>query len=105
MLALKTVQFKTSQLFVLFVPSDKQDVPLPMREGAHASSRHSHDVDPSCRQRQGPLAVEQGAACVGLAAHGLRGFQFRFTGGDGCVQLHLSSVNHIEHEAYADDDL
>lgn len=42
---------------------------------------------------------------VGGGAVHVRGLQLHLAGGDGCVELHLSPVHHVEHQADADDDL
>lgn len=41
---------------------------------------------------------------AGGAVH-VRRLQLHLAGGDGCVELHLSSVHDVEHQADADDDL
>lgn len=69
-----------------------------------ARSGASHDVD-SASRRHGPLGVERGAARVGLPTLPRGALQFRLTRCDSCVQLHLGSMDHVKHEAYADDDL
>lgn len=35
----------------------------------------------------------------------MRGLELHLAGGDGGVELHLSPVHHVEHQADADDDL
>lgn len=42
---------------------------------------------------------------TGGGAVGVRGLELHLAGGDGGVELHLSPVHHVEHQADADDDL
>lgn len=42
---------------------------------------------------------------VGGGAVHVGRLQLHLAGGDGCVELHLSPVHDVEHQADADDDL
>lgn len=42
---------------------------------------------------------------IGGGAVHVRGLELHLAGGDGCVELHLSPVHHVEHQADADDNL
>lgn len=55
----------------------------------------------SCR----PLAAVGEAAVIGGGAVHVRRLQLHLAGGNGCVELYLSPVHDVEHQADADDDL
>lgn len=67
-----------------------------------APSHHVNAVPAaSCR----PLAAVGEAAVIGRGAIHVRRLQLHLAGGDGCVELHLSPVHDVEHQADADDNL
>lgn len=82
--------------------AETQQVPLSYAAVLQFRSNHINAVSAaSCR----PLAaVGEVAVIVGGAVH-MRRLQFHLAGGDGCVELNLSPVHNVEHQANADDDL
>lgn len=72
---------------------------------AHGEGGTSHHVDGGGAAGRRPLAAVGEAAVIGRGAIHVRRLQLHLAGGDGCVQLHLSPVDHVEHQADADDDL
>lgn len=65
----------------------------------------SHDVHAVSSTGCRSLAAVGEAAVVGGGAVHVRRLQLHLAGGDGGVELDLSPVHHVEHQADADDDL
>lgn len=84
-------------------PSPDLNDPYELATRRVGRDRGSHHVDSAARRR--PLAaVGEASVATGGAVH-VRRLQLHLAGGDGCVELHLSSVHDVEHQADADDDL
>lgn len=66
--------------------------------------RSNHINAVSTASRRPLAAVGKAAVIVGGAVHMWR-LQLHLAGGDGCVELNLSPVHNVEHQANADDDL
>lgn len=70
-----------------------------------AAGRRSHHVDAAPTGSRRPLAAVAEAAVIGGRSVHVRRLQLHLAGGDGGVQLDLSPVHDVEHQADADDDL
>lgn len=77
----------------------------PRVRAAPSTRRRSDHIDAVSAARHRPLAAVGEAAVVGGGAVHTRRLELHLTGGDGRVQLHLSPVHDVEHQADADDDL
>lgn len=72
---------------------------------ATCGDSRSHDVDAVAASSCHPLAAVGEAAVIGGGAVHVRRLQLHLAGGDGCVELYLSPMHDVEHQADADDDL
>lgn len=72
---------------------------------ATCGDSRSHDVDAVSASSCHPLAAVGEAAVIGGGAVHVRRLQLHLAGGDGCVELYLSPMHDVEHQADADDDL
>lgn len=70
-----------------------------------ALTQGSNHVDAVPAARHRPLTAVGEAGVVGGGAVHVRGLELHLAGGDGGVELHLSPVHHVEHQADADDNL
>lgn len=76
-----------------------------VRESESVAGGTSHNIDAGGAASRRPLAAVREAAVIGRGAVHVWWLQLQLAGGDGCVQLHLSPVDHVEHQADADDNL